>query len=115
MTVVLVGTATWQRKHVDWEIASSLRDAPLNPRSGLVGIILPSYQALHPPGTYDVQTIPARLADNIACGYAKLYGWTENAEEIAEVIHEAYLARRTKKPDHSRLLMRRNSAGQRWW
>ena len=25
VTVVLVGTRTWQRKHVDWEIGSSLR------------------------------------------------------------------------------------------
>lgn len=38
VTVVLIGTQTWQRKHVDWEIASSIRDTKLNPRSGLLGI-----------------------------------------------------------------------------
>ena len=26
VTVVLVGAETWQRKHVDWEISSSIRD-----------------------------------------------------------------------------------------
>ena len=26
VTVVLVGACTWKRKHVDWEIGSSLRD-----------------------------------------------------------------------------------------
>ncbi|MFH1913912.1 MAG: TIR domain-containing protein [Pseudomonadota bacterium] len=25
VTVVLIGTQTWQRKHVDWEISSSIR------------------------------------------------------------------------------------------
>src|SRR6478735_9853046 len=43
VTVVLVGKYTWQRKHVDWEIGSSIRDTELNPRSGLLGIFLPTY------------------------------------------------------------------------
>ena len=38
VTVVLVGKETWKRKHVDWEIASSIRQTKLNSRSGLVGI-----------------------------------------------------------------------------
>ena len=40
--VVLVGARTWQRKYVDWEIYSGLRDTKKNPRCGLLGIILPS-------------------------------------------------------------------------
>lgn len=43
VTVVLIGAQTWQRKHVDWEIASSIRNTPYNPRSGLIGIVLPTY------------------------------------------------------------------------
>ena len=43
VTVVLVGRCTWQRKHVDWEIGSSLRDTPRNSRCGLLGIILPNH------------------------------------------------------------------------
>ena len=43
VTVVLVGRCTWQRKHVDWEIGSSLRDTKRNSRCGLLGILLPSH------------------------------------------------------------------------
>lgn len=34
VTVVLIGSETWKRKHVDWEIGSSIRDTEYNPRSG---------------------------------------------------------------------------------
>ena len=44
VTIVLIGNDTWQRKHVDWEISSSLRHTMFNPRSGLIGIILPSFR-----------------------------------------------------------------------
>ena len=63
VTVVLIGPCTWQRKHVDWEIGSSLRDTRNNPRCGLLGILLPS----HPDfgkRTYSPVLIPPRLADN---------------------------------------------------
>ena len=43
VTVVLVGADTWKRKHVDWEIGASIRHTQYNPRSGLLGIILPTY------------------------------------------------------------------------
>ena len=43
VTVVLIGPCTWQRKHVDWEIGSSLRDTKLNSRCGLLGIWLPNH------------------------------------------------------------------------
>ena len=32
VTIVLIGPSTWQRKHVDWEIGSSLRDTKNNSR-----------------------------------------------------------------------------------
>ena len=41
VTIVLIGPETWQRKHVDWEIGSSLRHTEYNRRSGLIGIFLP--------------------------------------------------------------------------
>lgn len=44
VTVALIGTETWKRKHVDWEIAASIRDTQFNPRSRLIGIFLPTYQ-----------------------------------------------------------------------
>ena len=33
VTVVLIGPCTWQRKHVDWEIGSSIRKTKKNPSS----------------------------------------------------------------------------------
>ena len=41
VTVVLVGTETRRRKHVDWEIHSSMYDGSVNRRSGMVVIDLP--------------------------------------------------------------------------
>ena len=41
VTIVLVGTETKQRKHVDWEIYSSMYDGSVNKQSGIVGINLP--------------------------------------------------------------------------
>ena len=41
VTIVLVGTETKHRKHVDWEIHSSMYDGSVNKRSGIVVINLP--------------------------------------------------------------------------
>ena len=41
VTVVLVGTEPRRRKHVDWEIHSSMYDGSVNKRSGIVVINLP--------------------------------------------------------------------------
>ena len=42
VTIVLIGECTKARKYVDWEIASSLRNDPVNGRSGLLGINMKS-------------------------------------------------------------------------
>ena len=50
VTIVLVGTETKQRKHVDWEIYSSMYDGAVNKRSGIVVITLPNISGnLHAP------------------------------------------------------------------
>jgi hypothetical protein len=41
VTIVLVGLQTKYRKHVDWEIYSSMRDSRLNKKSGILAINLP--------------------------------------------------------------------------
>ena len=41
VTIVLVGTETRRRKHVDWEIYSSMYDGKVNKKSGIVVINLP--------------------------------------------------------------------------
>jgi len=42
VTIVLVGTETKKRKHVDWEIYSSMYDGTINKKSGVLVINLPS-------------------------------------------------------------------------
>lgn len=113
VTVVLVGTETWKRKHVDWEIASSLRNTELNPRSGLMGLLLRSHSDFGKEH-YTPGSVPPRLHDNVKCGYASLHHWTEDAEQIREWIHKAYLRRRSTDPDQSRPLFRRNKSGNSW-
>jgi Thoeris protein ThsB, TIR-like domain len=42
VTILLVGTETWGRKHIDWEIYSSMYDGTVNKKSGILIINLPS-------------------------------------------------------------------------
>lgn len=42
VTIVLVGTETKARKHVDWEIHSSMFDGRVNKKSGILVVNLPS-------------------------------------------------------------------------
>ena len=42
VTILIVGTATWGRKHVDWELYSSMIDGTVNKRSGILVVNLPS-------------------------------------------------------------------------
>jgi hypothetical protein len=117
VTVVLVGALTWQRKHVDWEIASSIRDTAANPRSGLIGILLPAYYRHHfggRSGSYDPRTIPPRLHDNIEAGFATIHSWTEDAAEVQHWIHEAHLRKARVRPDNSLESFVRNRSGDRW-
>lgn len=115
VTVVLVGSQTWQRKHVDWEIGSSIRNTQYNPRSGLLGILLPTYP--HPNGEiskYDPYTIPPRLHYNIECGFAKLYSWSQNPSNVQAWIHDAFTRRNQVLPDNSYQSFKNNRSGTRW-
>ncbi|MBS1911575.1 MAG: TIR domain-containing protein [Bacteroidetes bacterium] len=117
VTVVLIGAQTWQRKHVDWEIGSSIRDTKLNPRSGLLGILLPTYYESHTSvecGKYNPRTVPPRLYDNIRCEFASIYNWSENGATVQSRIHEAYNRKSTKQPDNSRASFGKNRTGDEW-
>ena len=103
VTIVLIGPCTWQRKHVDWEIGSSLRDTKLNSRCGMLGILLPN----HPNAAaqeYRLKLVPPRLADNVTGNdpYANVYHWSYDADAIRGWIHKAYLRRSGNPPDNSR-------------
>ncbi len=113
VTVVLIGMETWQRKHVDWEIASSIRHTGFNPRSGLLGILLPSYHKPS-PDEYQPSTIPPRLYDNIKCKFASIHDWSENPLEVSKWIHDAFLRRDKVTPDNSFPTSAHNRTGLQW-
>lgn len=113
VTVVLIGAETWQRKHVDWEIGSSIRHTDYNPRSGLLGILSPAYPR-PAAGKYNPYTIPPRLHDNINCGFASIHNWSEDAATVQDWIHQAYLRKSTKQPDNSRPSFGKNRTGAAW-
>jgi hypothetical protein len=114
VTVVLVGRETWKRKHVDWEISSSIRNTQNNPRSGLLGIILPTYPGSS--GQYNPYTIPPRLYHNIKCGFAGIYDWEEkNPLKLQDWIHRAFLRKSSMQPDNSYTLFAKNRDGDRWF
>lgn len=113
VTVVLIGNETWKRKHVDWEIASSLRNTQFNSRTGLLGIILPSYNRTD-ISKYDKYTIPPRLSDNIESGYANIYNWNTNPTIVQKWIHDAF-NKRHLNPINNRDSYQRNRSGDRWY
>lgn len=47
VTIVLVGLETKKRKHIDWEIYSSMFDGSVNKKSGILVINLPSINCAH--------------------------------------------------------------------
>ena len=112
MTVVLIGPCTWQRKHADWEIGSSLRATRRNPRCGLLGILLPT----HPDAgrsEYRTQLTPPRLADNASGNdpYALVYHWSNDRNQIREWIHRAFERRSGTPPNNGRQQFRKNRSG----
>jgi len=113
VTVVLIGSETWKRKHIDWEIGSSIRQTEYNSRSGLLGIILPSYPRNN-TSNYNPKTIPPRLYDNIKCGFAKIYNWNDNPDVVQQWIHDAFLRRNKITPDNSFDSFVNNRSGLGW-
>ena len=72
VTIVLLGSGTWGRKFVDWEISSSLRNDAANKRSGLLVIPLPSMN--------NTAKLPDRVRDN----------WTADKEAISYASYKSY-------------------------
>ena len=112
VTIVLIGPGTWQRKHVDWEIGSSLRDTKRNSRCGLLGILLPNHSDFN-TGHYTPRLIPPRLYDNLSGDnpYASIYNWTSSPEEVRGHIHIAFQRRDKILPNNSRDQFKNNRSG----
>lgn len=115
VTIVLIGKDTWQRKHIDWEIGSSIRQTQYNSRSGLIGIFLPSYPLNG--NSFDQYTIPPRLYDNWKNEnqrFAHLYKWSTNPAEVQGWIHKAFEDRNKIIPDNSYPIFANNRSGDKW-
>ena len=120
VTVVLIGPGTWQRKHVDWEIGSSLRKTKYNSRCGVLGILLPNHPD-YDNGTVSERLIPPRLADNCQGDdpYVVIYRWPKHRAEarLREWINRAFIRRNGNPPNNKRKQFKRNRTGdpQRGW
>ena len=112
-TVVLIGSETWKRKHVDWEIGSSIRQTEYSSRSGLLGIVLPTYPRKDLT-KYDPYTIPPRLYDNVKSNFAQIYNWNDNSFVVQKWIHDAFERRNKIIPDNSFPTFMNNRSGERW-
>ena len=110
VVVVLVGPNTKGRKHVDWEIYAALRSQLGNLNSGLVGILLPNFPR-NLDGSYQYKDLPARLADNVKSGYAKVYDWKYAIYNFGAIIQDAFDNRISKRNliDNSRIQKKKNS------
>lgn len=81
VTLVAVGSCTWARKFVDWEIYSSLRSDPK--ASGLLAVQLPSISDSKPQ-------LPARLSKNVSSGYASYYVPPSSKSSLRDWIQKAF-------------------------
>ena len=136
VTIVLVGIGTRRRKHVDWEIHSSMYDGSVNRRSGIVVIMLPSvhdYYIHAPRGPEEkslypkvewIQTgsraeyerqhpyMPDRLLDNIIKQDVKIsvIPWDKlNVSVLHSLVEMAFRDREKCKYDLSRPMRRADS------
>lgn len=113
VTVVLIGAETWQRNHIYWEIGSAIRHTEYDPRSGLLGILLPAYPRTDTT-KYNPRTSAPRLYENIKCECAAIYNWSDDPTTVQDWIHQAYLRKSAKQPDNSRAPFGKNRTGSEW-
>lgn len=139
VTILLVGTDTKKRKHIDWEIYSSMLDGKINKKSGILIINLPStgctyYTASHSeekekiyPDNSSWVTIndrteyekrypymPARIVDNLLNSNANIsvVNWDKiatNIEILRFLIDKTFIDRQNCDYDLSRQMRRANS------
>ncbi len=137
VTILLVGEETKKRKHIDWEIYSSMFDGKVNKKSGILIIVLPSadsghYRASHKgekekvyPETTSWSSIkdktklqerypymPERIIDNMSCDNVdiSIMPWSKiNRTNFEFLIDATYKDRVNCAYDMSRKLRRQNS------
>lgn len=139
VTILLVGTETKNRKHIDWEMYSSMFDGTVNKKSGILVINLPSINCTYYTAAHngekelvypEIQTwmsidsrvefesrypyMPARIIDNLLESQAKIsvVNWNKvvsNIEILRYLIDQTYNDRTACKYDLSRSMRRANS------
>ena len=137
VTIVLVGTETRRRKHVDWEIYSSMYDGSINKKSGVVAIELPttsgdsvtaphgqqekdlypditSWTSINTRAEYERRYpyMPDRLIDNLLKleGRVSVVPWGRiNVNSLTTLVEAAFLDRASCEYDLSRPMRRANS------
>lgn len=112
VTVVLIGKCTWQRKHVDWEIAGSLRQTKANDRCGLLGIILPTHPNFNSKKINE-KLLPPRLVDNLSGKnpFAYVIKWHKDPHFIRQHIHIAFKRKDGHPPTNNRTHYGQNRGG----
>jgi hypothetical protein len=92
VTMVLVGSCTHSRRHVDWEIQASLRQGENSLPNGLLGIVLPSQgNAADLPPRFEMNWVPENRG-----GYARYYVAPKSAEQLRSWIEDAFQARTSR-------------------
>jgi hypothetical protein len=137
VTILLVGTATKNRKHIDWELKSSMINGRINKKSGILVINLPStgctyFNVTHSgekekvyPGNnswiyidsraeYERRYpyMPARIIDNLLKAEAKISvaNWNDlNIEKLRFLINATFEDKASSEYDLSRTMKRQNS------
>ncbi len=135
VTIVLVGTETKRRKHVDWEIYSSMYDGKVNKKSGILVVNLSetgsehihtshgeeernlypdimSWVSIDSKTKYEDRYMPARLMDNLLEPKAKVSvtPWNRiNAKTLSVLIELAFRDRGQCQYDLRRPMRRNNS------
>lgn len=136
VTILLVGTETKNRKHIDWELFSSMYDGKVNKKSGILVINLPSGKsqyhtlctdeeknAILPNQTWMTINdraefekrypyMPARIIDNLLKKGVNIsvVNWEDlNVAKLKLLIDKAYESRLTNDYDMSREMRMKNS------
>ena len=137
VTIALVGTETRRRKHVDWEIYSSMYDGTVNKRSGILVINLPTtgsklacaphgeaekdlYPDITPWTSINTRAdyerrypyMPDRLIDNLLRPAARIsvLPWNKiDRETLGHLVEMAFRDRAQCEYDLSRPMRRANS------
>ena len=137
VTILLVGTETKNRKHIDWELFSSMYDGKVNKKSGILVINLPSVccqyhtlctkeekEAILPNQKTWISIndrseferrypyMPARIIDNLLKKGVRIsvINWNDlSVDKLKLLIDKAYAARSNNDYDMSREMRMRNA------